>query len=240
MQMQFPSEWYSKPMDKLHWLQIKSRNCSSFKVCFSRKNESILSYLLRSLAIQVEDPLIVLALASLNNSTVFLSYLYDILIADCYENLSHDFRRSFDKQSYLIMKALYSIFVSYSSLTSPLEDQKIVQYQKNFVNVNQSHDKIFDLCRCYFLLHNNCSNLENINVKLINKIKELEIRLRNISEEYEAVKYCKICPRVKEELQIAKENYNGILKNFSNAQAEKERMVMKYATSERRLLEAQK
>ncbi|XP_011501549.1 PREDICTED: coiled-coil domain-containing protein 186, partial [Ceratosolen solmsi marchali] len=49
-----------------------------------------------------------------------------------------------------------------------------------------------------------------------------------------------MCPKLKESLQSMTEKYNSITQKCSAFQTEKERMVMKYATSEKHVIEAQR
>lgn len=202
-----------------------------FSIKHLKKNKLVLLHPLQNLCISIKDPFI-----SLHQHKAIRQNVWEI------ESIS-------ENQFFFIIKTLCLMFMQTNDhSTFFFNNSKIVQYQSSFEGLNicsvkSSNDRnflhnsnILNLYLYYFYLINDYNFLERMNEELVKKIKESE----NIYADSKEMKFCKICLVLKEELQILKEKYNNISKNYTVAQMEKERSVMKYATGEKRLIEAQK
>lgn len=108
-------------------------------------------------------------------------------------------------------------------------------YNKNSTNFRCTNQcKILNLYQCYFSVLSDYEFSNKLNLTLLKKIQNLN------EENHSSKRPCKNCTKSEENFQKIKDEYNNIFKNFSNAQSEKEKIVMKYVKTEKRVLEAQK
>jgi hypothetical protein len=223
-----------------------------------KKNKFFLNYLLENLKISEDlsilqefKALLSISIHILFNST---SNIIDFQSIDECNIFSDRFRLLYDDEFFNSIKMLYYMFNIQYNIPA-FNANLLLPYQENKKFLDLSHKlynsdstdivdwqksedfQLRQFYQYYFQLVNDYNYLENLNVNLIAKVNDLEVKLNHVNGS--AIE-CGICPKLKESLQIVTEKYNNIVKNYSAFQAEKERMVMKYATSEKHVIEAQR